>query len=104
MVPVRVGMRALSGMDSLANRLCLSPVCGARVLANGSRTLAVPRMPAPNLGQGWDGFRELAKTVAFVVSCHVVDDGAKDRTERKELMRHLWFWKLPNGMGMVAET
>ena len=104
MVPIRGGLRSLSGMDSLASRICLPSVRGARILAYGSRPSSVPWMSALNFGQSWNGLREHAKAVAFMVSCHVADDGAKDGVEREEPMRHLWIWKLPNGMGMVAET
>ena len=58
----------------------------AKVLADGAGSLAMPRMPTPNLGQSWNRFREYAKAVAFVVSCHVVDDGAEDGIKRKEFV------------------
>lgn len=82
----------------------MPPVRRAKVLANGAWPVAVPRMPAPNLGQGRNCFRGYAKAVASVVSCYVVDDGAEDGFECKEPVRHLWVWKLSNGMGVVAET
>ena len=82
----------------------MSPVHRAKVLANGAWPAAVPQMPTPNLGQSRNCFRGYAKAVAFVVSCYVVDDGSEDGVKCKELVRHLWIWKLPNGMGVVAET
>ncbi len=86
MVPVRGGLRALSGMDPLARGVCMPPVRRAKVLANGAWPIAVPRMPTPNLGQSRDCFRGYAKVVAFVVSCDVVDDGAEDGVKCKELV------------------
>lgn len=73
-------------------------------MENRARLVALWRVPAPDIGHRWNGFRGNTEAVAFMVSYDVVDDGAKDGVERKEPTRNLWLRKLSNCMGMVAET
>ena len=38
-----------------------------------------------------------------MVSRYMVDDGAEDRVERQESVRHLRVWELSNGLGVVTQ-
>lgn len=71
---------------------------------NRAGIVALWGLPAPDLRYRRNGIRGNTQTLAFMVSYHVVDDGPKIRIERKELVRHVWIWKLSDGMGMASET
>lgn len=89
------GQRGSAAFDVVAKK------CGVRIVACCTAELVSIKL---RLLYCWDCLLEYAQTVAPVVSCHVADDGAEDRPERAESVRHLWFRKLPDGMGMVAEA
>ena len=73
-------------------------------MAHRAWFVALPRLWSSGVRDSGIGFRRQSQAAAFVVPCHVADDGAEDRAECQEPVRHLRIRQLSDRLGVAAKA